>query len=344
MQLYINSFGAYIHVKDEMFEIRIKSNNDNGQIRHFSSTKITGIIMNKGAAISTDAIMLAMKHNVDILFLDNWGNPIGRVWHSKLGSTSLIRKEQLKSSLNKEGLRATKEWIATKIANEIDFLKDLKKHREQQKQYIDTKIEAINNLKISVEQLDGNSTDEIAQQIRGLEGTSSRIFYELLSELLAKPYQFEGRSTRPAKDQFNAFLNYAFGMLYGRVEKCLILAGLDPYLGYLHRDDYNQKSFVFDFIEPFRIYAIEVVFRLFSAKKVNKSHTDEIKNGFSLNSDGKKLLVEAYNNFMNNDEIRYKGKNQTRNNIILYEARSYANSLIKEQEVETNDIDEIFEL
>ena len=240
--------------------------------------------------------------------------------------------------------RSTKEWIATKIANEIEFLKDLKKHREQQREYIDQKIEAINNLKISVEQLEGDTTDEIASSIRGLEGTSSRLFYEVLSEMLAKPYQFDGRSSRPAKDQFNAFLNYAFGMLYGKIEKSLMLAGLDPYLGYLHRDDYNQKSFVYDFIEPFRIYAIEVVFRLFSAKKVNKSHTDEIKNGFSLNGDGKKLLVEAYNNFMDNDAIRYKGRNQTRSNIILYEARHYANSLIKEQDADTKDIDEIFEL
>lgn len=344
MQLYINSFGAYIHVKDEMFEIKIKTENDDVKLKHFAAIKISGIVMNRGAAISTDAIMLAMKHNVDVLFIDNWGNPIGRVWHSKLGSTTLIRKEQLKASIGKEGMKATKEWIATKICNEIDFLKDLKKYREQQKEYLDEKIEAIGKLKMSVEELEGECTDDIAATIRGLEGTSSRLFYEVLSELLAKQYQFDGRSSRPAKDQFNAFLNYAFGILYGRIEKCLILAGLDPYLGYLHRDDYNQKSFVYDFIEPFRIYAVEIVFRLFSGKRVNKMHTDEIKNGFSLNTEGKKLLVETYNSFMDNDAIRYKGRNQTRNNIILYEARHYANSLIKEQEVDTKDIDEIFEL
>jgi len=90
-------------------------------------------------------------------------------------------------------------------------------------------------------------------------------------------------------------------------------------------------SFVFDFIEPYRIYAIEIVFRLFSGKKVNKLHTDEIINGLSLNKEGKELLIEAYNNFMETETIRYKGRNQTRNNAIQADAHVYANSLIKKE-------------
>jgi CRISPR-associated endonuclease Cas1 len=71
---------------------------------------------------------------------------------------------------------------------------------------------------------------------------------------------FKGRSSRPAEDPFNAFLNYAYGVLYSRVEKALIIAGVDPFVGFMHRDDYNMKSMVFDFIEPYRIYAEETVF------------------------------------------------------------------------------------
>ena len=43
------------------------------------------------AYITTDAIKLAMDHNIDIIFLDKFGGPFGRVWHSKLGSTTLIQ-------------------------------------------------------------------------------------------------------------------------------------------------------------------------------------------------------------------------------------------------------------
>lgn len=70
---------------------------------------------------------------------------------------------------------------------------------------------------------------------------------------------------------------------------------------------------------------------MFSGKKVNKSHTDEIKNGFTLNKEGKTLLVTAFNEYMDNDAIRYKNKNQVRSNIIQFDAHAYANQLIKDK-------------
>ncbi len=94
-----------------------------------------------------------------------------------------------------------------------------------------------------------------------------------------------------------------------------MIAGLDPYVGFLHRDDYNQKSMVFDFIEPYRIFVETAVFRLFAAKKVNKAHVDEITNGVTLNKEGKELLVTALNNYMENT-IRYKGRNQRKDQAL----------------------------
>jgi CRISPR-associated protein Cas1 len=44
------------------------------------------------ACLSTDAMKLAMDNNIDVISLDEFGDPFGRVWHSKLGSTTLIRK------------------------------------------------------------------------------------------------------------------------------------------------------------------------------------------------------------------------------------------------------------
>ena len=345
MQLYINTYGAYVHIKDKMFEIRVKGDNEKVEKHHFSAKKVESIILNKGIALSTDAVKLALINNVDIVFIDWDGRPIGRVWHSKLGSTTLIRKEQLKASINIKGLDAVKAWITTKVDNEIGFVKKLKKNRPQISEYLDDKIRKMETLNVSISQVDANSTQEVAATIRGLEGTSSRLFYETLSYVLPKQYTFNGRSSRPAKDAFNAFLNYAFGILYSKIEKSLIIAGLDPYLGYLHRDDYNQLSFVFDFIEPYRIYPIEIVFKLFSGKKVKQSYFDNITNGVSLNVDGKALLVNSFNNFMDVDTIRYKGKNQTRNNAILADARSYANSLIHNQSNKNNFFDDkIFDL
>lgn len=330
MQLYINTYGTYVHIKDEMFEVRIREKDTNDiKKHHFAASKVTGIIMTTGAALSTDAIRLAILNNVDIVFTEKDGQPLGRVWHSKLGSTTKIRKCQLEASLNGTGVQWTKAWLLTKIENQRDFIQDLKKHRAPQANYLNNKIARLEALAISISSLQAECVANIADTLRGLEGTAGRLYFETLSCVLTKEHQFSGRSSRPAKDPFNAFLNYAFGILYSKIEKSLIIAGLDPYLGFLHRDDYNQLSFVYDFIEPYRIYAETVVFRLFSGKKVNKIHTDQITNGCTLNSEGKALLVAAFNKYFDEETIRYKGKNQTRSNSIQFDAHTFANSLIQ---------------
>lgn len=328
MQLYINTYGTYVHVKDELFEIRIKKD---GKVEkyHYSSKKVSGIIISIGAAISSDAVKLAVENNIDILFVGSNGYPYARMWHCKLGSTTKIRKEQLKISTNTIGMKLIKEWVSQKINNQTEFIKNLKKHRKSKADYLDEKIARLQNLEESIKKIKGNSLDDISDTIRGIEGTAARLYFETLSSVMPDEYKFNGRSSRPAKDLFNTFLNYAYGILYGKIEKSLMIAGLDPYVGILHRDDYNQMSFVFDFIEPYRIYADTVVFRLFSSKKVNKSHTDKITGGYYLNKSGKELLVTAFNNYFDNDTIRYKGRNQTRSNAIQMDAHSFANSLIK---------------
>lgn len=327
MQLYINTYGTYVHVKDEMFEIRVKK--DGTYSKHlYSSKKVKTLVISQGAAISSDAVKLAIVNNIDILFIERNGYPLGRVWHSKLGSTSKIRKAQLKASLNKTGLNWVKSWIAQKLQNQTDFLKELKKHRQNYTELISDTASKIAEYSSSVRQLEGNAVTDIEDQLRGIEGTAGRIYFQCLSNLLYKPYQFEGRSFRPAKDPFNAFLNYAYGILYGKIEKALIIAGLDPYVGFMHRDDYNQTSFVYDFIEPYRIIAEKTVFKLFSAKKVKNDCTDTITNGISLNKNGKALLIEAFNKQFLETKIRYKGRNVTREAIMQTEAHRLANTLI----------------
>lgn len=330
MQLFIDSYGAFLHVSDNMFEVCLKKGEEKIK-RKIAPAKISSILLSKGTSLSYEAVYLALMYNIDILFLEFEGTPVGRIWHSKLGSTTKIRKHQLVASLNDVGVKYVKEWIARKIENQIEFLKRLKKHRASQAKYFDDVIEKLKDCKQSIDNMKANVISSIADNIRGFEGTAGRLYFEVLSNILSKDYRFNGRSSRPASDPFNAFLNYGYGVLYSKIEKALIIAGIDPYLGYLHRDDYNQKSMVFDFIEPYRIYVDEVVFKLFSAKKVNKSHTDKITNGFSLNKEGKILLMQSLNNFMEDEKVRYKGKNHTRNNIIQYDAHAFASALVKKE-------------
>lgn len=327
MQLIINTYGTYVHIKDELFEVSLTKDGKK-QKHHFACQKVTSILMSKGAAISTDAVILAIKNNIDIIVFEYDGVPVGRFWHSKSGSTSKIRKEQLCASLNETGVLWIKSWLVKKLNNQVDFLKRLKNHRTASAEMIQQKIDSISGLQTKIKELKALKVDEIDDVLRGLEGTAGRIYFQVLSLLLAKRYQFGGRSFRPAKDPFNAFLNYAYGVLYSRVEKVLVVAGLDPYVGFMHRDDYNIKSMVFDFIEPYRIYADEVVFKLFSAKKINDTHTNKITNGYSLNTEGKNLLMQSLMKFLEEDRIRYNGRQQTRINAMQMDAHQFANKLI----------------
>lgn len=120
------------------------------------------------------------------------------------------------------------------------------------------------------------------------------MYFNALSRLLPTTEAFAGRSSRPAKDRFNAMLNYAYGILYAQVERAARLAGLDPYVGILHADVYNKPTLVFDAVEPFRHYIEETVFKLFSGRKVTSSMFDVIEEGFFLNGEGRRLLISAY--------------------------------------------------
>jgi len=331
MQLHLNSYGSYLHVKDDLFEIKVKKDK-NMEKHQIAAHKVKTIWLAKGTALSSNAVHLAMKNNIDIVFVENDGFPIGRVWHSKLGSTTLIRKKQLQASLNSQSVKYTKQWLALKLQNQLSFIKDLKKHRKQHNNYLNNKIEIIDSLQSKINKVKAKHIDEVAETIRGWEGTAGRLYFETISYVLVPQYKFAGRSSRPAKDAFNAFLNYCYGILYARVEKALILAGIDPYVGFLHRDDYNYKSMVYDFIEMFRAFADKIVFSLFAAKKVNKAHIDSIANGVSLNKEGKVLLIDAFNQYMEVEKKRYKGRNQTRSNMIQFEAYAFANELIKNEE------------
>lgn len=152
-------------------------------------------------------------------------------------------------------------------------------------------------------------------------------------------FTFEGRSRQPARDPFNAFLNYAYGILYSEVEKACVIAGLDPFVGFVHSDNYNKKSLVFDIIENFRIYADRVVFKLFSKKMVNDRMYDTLPNGVTLNKEGKKLLFDENSKFYETI-VRFGQKNMKISNTIQAFCHKFANSIIRKPEDEIPEIEE----
>lgn len=324
MQLVINTYGSYLHKEGDCFKVK-----KDDQVFEISAKKVSSILITTAAYITTDAIKMAMDHNIDIIFLDEYGEPYGRVWHSRFGSTTLIRRRQIEIAETEEGLKLALTWVRKKVENQIELLKQLRTTRTQKSAEITAYIEKLENCMKSLDRLTG-TIDEMRNTIMGIEGNGGRVYFEVLSFLMPDRYRFNGRSRNPAKDEFNSLLNYAYGILYSRVEKACIIAGLDPYVGIIHTDNYNKKSLVFDIIENFRIWADETVVNLFAARKVKQEHFDRLENGYTLNKDGKVLLVESFTAFLD-ESIRYEGRNIKRGDIIQFECHKIANDLIRGQ-------------
>ena len=85
MELHLNTYGSFIRKKDDLFEILVEDK----KVR-LSPEKVTSIIISNAVTITTDAIQLAMDYNIDIVFLDKYGNPYGRIWFPKIGRLVLI--------------------------------------------------------------------------------------------------------------------------------------------------------------------------------------------------------------------------------------------------------------
>jgi CRISP-associated protein Cas1 len=208
----------------------------------------------------------------------------------------------------------------------IKHLHDLKYKREEKQEKINEAIDYISQFPDKIDTVKG-TINEVRNTLQGYEGNASKKYYEILSYLMPEAFKFKGRSFRPAKDEFNCLLNYGFGVLYGKVEKACIIAGLDPFVGIMHTDNYNKKSLVFDVIENYRHLAVRCVFSLFSRKKVNKNHFEKIRGGYSLNAEGKKMFLEAFTDLMNKP-VLYCGRKMSNLDIIQYDCHKTANQLI----------------
>jgi len=117
--------------------------------------------------------------------------------------------------------------------------------------------------------------------------------------------------------------NYGYGILYSQVERALVLAGLDPYAGFIHADRPGKPSMTLDFIEEFRQPVVDrTVLGL-----ANKGF--EFKQGEDgmLAEDARRALAEKVIERLEESAERYEGKKQALRVIIQRQARHLATFL-----------------
>ena len=312
MRLVIDDYGAYL--KKTGGRLVVVS----GERREeYSSDKVEQVMILRGAAVSTDAVKLAMEKNIDIVCLDRSGRPYARIYPCRLGGTTLTRRNQLGAYSSRKGVILAGSFVKAKIENMGYFLKTLGKSRNNES----LKAAGKNVLGFSkrIRGLRGG-IDDIRNSLLGMEGESSKVYFSALAEALPAGVYSGSRTRRPPKDIFNALLSYGYGILYSEVENSCITSGLDPYLGFLHTDRYGKPSMVLDLIEEFRQPIVDRAMVTLVVR--NRVGEKEVKRetGVFLNKDGRRKAIEAMMKRLE-ARVKHKGRKTSLQDVILRQAR-----------------------
>ena len=324
MELILNTFGVSLNRDNEGFVI----NTSEGKQR-IPAVGIDSIQISRGAQITSDAVMLAIEHEIEVMFMDKTGKPIGRIWSPKYGSISTIRKGQLNFIYSHNAVDWIKEVLLKKIENQ-QALMLLFNNDDHPKTDTEKNIARLEDYRNKIRTLDGDIVNDIAPMLRGWEGQASRIYFSTINTFLPEQFRFNIRSQHPALDITNAFLNYGYGILYGRIEGALIKAGVDPYIGILHRDDYNRPVLVYDIIEMYRIWVDYVVYTLLAQNVITEEFYSVREDGsYWLEALGRRVLIQSLNDYMD-EVITVKGVTRSRLTILSLYAQSLAQKFKEE--------------
>ena len=266
--------------------------------KRISPKKVTSIAITSSCLIHSKAIKLAVEHQIPMLFFDNIGKAKARLWSPYFENIATLRRQQIKFA---ESPQAT-QWIISLLEIKAEFqirnLQYLQRRRIAQQEQLGMKIGFIYNQVKAFEPFKGKTIAECQRNLMGIEGSIASMYWRGISEAMPEPYNFEKRSRRPALDIFNAAINYMYGMTYTVVESGLFAAGLDPYLGMLHSDEYRKPTLAFDLIEPFRPWLDRLLIEECLAQNIEKTFFTTNQHGIFLNKKGKAYIIPLFNDFM----------------------------------------------
>lgn len=319
MELIINNYGVSLSRDNEGFVIT----NADGRQR-VPASGITSIQISRGAQITSDAVLLAVENEIEVLFNDRTGKPMARIWSPKYGSVATIRKGQLAFTFSSDAVGWIKEVLCKKTENQQAMLLMLSAENgdDVQKKHVNKVINRLEDYCNKIRSVSGCVVSDVSPTLRGWEGLSSKIYFSMINEFIPEEYRFEKRTQHPATDVANAMLNYGYGLLYGKIESALIKAGIDPYIGVMHRDDYNRPVLVYDVIEIYRVWIDYVVVQLLSQRVITDEHYSVRSDGsYWMEALGRRILIQSVNDYLD-EVIDVDGLSRSRlTQISLYAQR-----------------------
>jgi CRISPR-associated protein Cas1 len=186
-------------------------------------------------------------------FLTERGKFLARV-HGPVRGNVLLRREQYRQADDLDSYaRVARSIVIAKVANSRVVL--MRATRDRPDNPNNAKILAVCNVLGQI--LDELEYEIPVELIRGKEGEAAKIYFDVFDHLITsnkEAFYLRDRNRRPPLDNMNALLSFLYTILVHDIESALESVGLDPAVGFLHRDRPGRASLALDLMEEFRPY------------------------------------------------------------------------------------------
>ncbi len=300
MDVIIEEEGCQLSVEEGTF---LKFTTPSKEVVH-RLVAIKSIQLNTTSVLSGEVLEKISEYQIHLSLIGKDYETLGEWYGNFPGKSIQLKYKQMQYILNGRGRAYAAQTIYQKILNQISWLDKVGVNPKVLVEYKD-QIEYC----ISANDWDG---------IFNLELFFSKAYYKLVCELLPDEFKFDSRSRMPAKDPFNALINYSYSYLYRLVEDAITSAGLDVYLGFYHSNERGGKSLVYDLVEEFRPWVDECVVRycqqLHSASEGDFYYEgDACKIGKTKRKEIMELIKAEFDKVIN-----YRGVQRSRSTQIYY--------------------------
>lgn len=289
--LFITTQNSYLRKDGEAIVVEVDR-----EVKFRIPVHTLGGIVCFGVVLLSPAVMhLCMEKQVAVSFLSENGHFLGKVI-GKVNGNVLLRREQYRRAEDLQAsARIAKSMILGKIANTRTVL--MRSIRDNQGgPGITFLVQASKSLYHTLRYL----REEIPiDTVRGKEGFAANTYFEVFDHLIISQkddFFFRGRTRRPPLDNVNALLSFIYTLLTHDVVAALEVVGLDPCVGFLHRDRPGRPSCALDLMEELRPYlADRLVLSLINRQQVKPNGFTTTESGGVLMDDKtRKTVLTAY--------------------------------------------------
>ena len=289
--LYVSTQGSYLHRDGECVVVEVERQEKLRAPIHMLSS----IVGFGNVACSPHLLGFCAESGVTISFLSE----NGRYWASVTGPVSgnvLLRRAQYRASENPAFcVPIVRALVAGKVANSRTVLqRALRDHGgKSDMSRVENAVAWLSN-RLRVLEIT-NTVDEL----RGIEGEAARTYFGCFNDLIVaqrEDFTFRERSRRPPLDPVNALLSFLYTLLVHDVRGACESVGLDPQVGFLHRDRPGRPSLALDLMEELRApVADRLALSLINLRQVaGKGFRKDAAGGITMDDDTRKSVLIAY--------------------------------------------------